>query len=209
MPYFFSLSFGNFAHPDAAAANDWTIPQTVPDALPTLETTLHKPYGFLNAYTGYFRHVATTENEVNELGADAETLSPLDRRAHRLQHEDSKWDPEHYMYAAPLLLKRSFTLRLLNRADFADSEQIEELLAWTHPYLDPSSSVGDVVFTDAENATMLRLPRRECTYLSPPHRCSPGALTGFFFLINGRHRFPARDPCTSPCARHVHLLLRL
>ena len=67
--------------------------------LPTLETSLHKPYGFLNAYTGYFRHVATTENEVNELGADAETLSPLDRRARRLQHEDSKWDPEHYMYA--------------------------------------------------------------------------------------------------------------
>jgi protein SHQ1 len=153
------------AHSDAAAANDWTIPQTVPATLSTLETSLHKPYGFLNAYTGYFRHVATTENEVNELSADAETLSPLDRRARRLQHEDSKWDPEYYMYAVPLLLQRSFKSHLLHRADFADSEQIEELLAWTHPYLDPSSSsVGDVVFTEAENATMLRLPRRECTH---------------------------------------------
>ncbi|KAH9057090.1 SHQ1-domain-containing protein [Lactarius deliciosus] len=140
-----------------AAANDWSVRQTVPDTLPTLETSLHKPYGFLNAYTGYFLHVATTENEVNELGADAETLSPLDRRARRLQHEDSKWDPEHYT------------------ADFADSEQIEELLAWTHPYLDPSSSAGDIVFTEGENATMLRLPRRE--YIASPQETRALYLT--------------------------------
>ncbi|KAH9001776.1 SHQ1-domain-containing protein [Lactarius akahatsu] len=140
-----------------AAANDWSVRQTIPDTLPTLETSLHKPYGFLNAYTGYFLHVATTENEVNELGADAEILSPLDRRARRLQHEDSKWDPEHYM------------------ADFADSEQIEELLAWTHPYLASSSSVGDVVFTDGENATMLRLPRRE--YIASPQETRALYLT--------------------------------
>ncbi|KAH9039407.1 SHQ1-domain-containing protein [Lactarius hengduanensis] len=140
-----------------AAASDWSVRQTVPDTLPTLETSLHKPYGFLNAYTGYFLHVATTENEVNELGADAEALSPLDRRARRVQHEDSKWDLEHYM------------------ADFADSEQIEELLAWTHPYLDPSSSVGDVVFTEGENATMLCLPRRE--YIASPQETRALYLT--------------------------------
>jgi len=38
------------------------------------------------------------ENEINELGVDAETLSPSERRIRRLRHEESKWDPEHYMY---------------------------------------------------------------------------------------------------------------
>ncbi|KAI9508836.1 SHQ1-domain-containing protein [Russula earlei] len=129
-----------------AAANEWTFPQTASDTLPVLETSLRKPYGFLNAYSGYFLHVGTTENEVNELGADAETLSPSERRIRRLRHEDSKWNPEHYM------------------ADYADNEQMEELLAWTHPHLEsPSTSV---VFTEAENAAMLRLPRKE--YLPSP-----------------------------------------
>jgi protein SHQ1 len=84
-----------------AAANAWTIPQTVPDPLPALETSRQKPYGFLNAYTGYFLHVGTTENEINELGVDAETLSSSERRIRRLRHEESKWDPEYYMYVAP------------------------------------------------------------------------------------------------------------
>ena len=48
-------------------------------------------------HSGYFRHVAHTENEVNELGIDAETCSPEERRARRLKHEDEKWDEEHYM----------------------------------------------------------------------------------------------------------------
>jgi hypothetical protein len=81
-----------------AAVNQWTIPQTVSDTLPALETSVRKPYGFLNAYTGYFLHVGGTANEINELGVDAETLSPSERRNRRLRHEESKWDPEHYMY---------------------------------------------------------------------------------------------------------------
>jgi len=50
-------------------------------------------------------------------------------------------------------------------ADFADNEQIEELIVWTHPHLKSPSTTG-VVFTEAENATMLRLPRKE--YLASP-----------------------------------------
>ncbi|KAH9977112.1 hypothetical protein BGW80DRAFT_1435864 [Lactifluus volemus] len=128
-----------------AAANDWSVPQTIPDTLPVLETSLYKPYGFLNAYTGYFIHVATTENEVNELGADAETLTPSERRVRRLKREDEKWDPEYYM------------------ADFADTEQIDQLLEWTHPHLDENAAHATITsFTEAENAAMLRLPRKEC-----------------------------------------------
>lgn len=53
------------------------------------------------------------------------------------------------------------------RADFADNEQIEELLAWTHPHLEsPSAAPSSVVFTEAENAAMLRLPRKECKCIS-------------------------------------------
>jgi hypothetical protein len=52
------------------------------------------------------------------------------------------------------------------RADFADNEQIEELLSWTHPHLESSSSTAPspnaVIFTEAENLAMLRLPRKEC-----------------------------------------------
>ncbi len=59
-----------------AAANLWTIPQTVPDPPQALETSLQKSYGFLNAYTGYFLHRGNTENGINELDVDAETLSP-------------------------------------------------------------------------------------------------------------------------------------
>jgi hypothetical protein len=91
---------------DVAAANEWTLPQAVSDTLPALETSLRKPYGFLNAYTGYFLHVGTTENEINELGGDAETLSPSERRIRRLRHEESKWDPEYYMFVVSVSSQR-------------------------------------------------------------------------------------------------------
>jgi protein SHQ1 len=48
-------------------------------------------------YSGYFRHVSHTENEVNELGADVESCSPEQRREQRIKHEDDKFDEEHYM----------------------------------------------------------------------------------------------------------------
>jgi len=54
----------------------------------------------------------------------------------------------------------------LNRADYADNEQIEQLLAWTHPHLESPSTTSTIIFTEAENAAMLRLPRKE--YLASP-----------------------------------------
>jgi protein SHQ1 len=58
---------------------------------------MEKRYGFLNMYSGYFTHVSHTENEVNELGPDAEICSCLERRQRRLKHEDQKWDEEYYL----------------------------------------------------------------------------------------------------------------
>jgi protein SHQ1 len=37
------------------------------------------------------------ENEVNELGADAESCPASERRRLRIQHENTKWDEEYYM----------------------------------------------------------------------------------------------------------------
>ena len=92
----------------------------------------------------------------------------------------------------------------MSRADFADSEQIEELLAWTHPYL--SSSAGEVVFTEAENATMLRLPRRECTYIFPQGDLERRSRTSG---TKSRHCLSTREPSALPVPTHAPLLLRL
>ena len=48
-------------------------------------------------YSGYFSHVSHTENEVNELGPDADARTPFGRRRLREKHEEEKWDEEHYM----------------------------------------------------------------------------------------------------------------
>ena len=34
---------------------------------------------------------------MNELGVDAETCPPDERRRRRIKHEEDKWDEEHYM----------------------------------------------------------------------------------------------------------------
>jgi len=56
-----------------------------------------KRYGFLDMHSGYFKHVTYTENEVNELGSDAESCPVSHRRERRLNHENDKWDEEYYM----------------------------------------------------------------------------------------------------------------
>lgn len=82
-------------HLPTAAENDWQLPQGVQD--PQLDASIQKYYGFLDMHSGYFRHVMHTENEVNELGDDAETCSVAARRQTRLRHEDDKFDEEYYM----------------------------------------------------------------------------------------------------------------
>lgn len=79
----------------SAAENDWQLPQEIPE--PPLSTSIQKYYGFLDMHSGYFKHVTHVENEVNELGPDAETLNSAERRQRRITREDGKWDEEHYM----------------------------------------------------------------------------------------------------------------
>ncbi|TFK64078.1 SHQ1-domain-containing protein [Pluteus cervinus] len=126
-----------------AAENDWHLPQDAPE--PPISLSEQKTYGFLGIHSGYFRHVSHTENEVNELGPDAETCTLSERRRRRVMHENDKWDPEYYM------------------ADFADDERIQELLHWKHPHV---LDVQPFSYTESENMAMLRLPRRE--YLATP-----------------------------------------
>jgi hypothetical protein len=48
---------------------------------------------------------------------------------------------------------------LFCRADYVDDEYIQELLTWTDPELVDGA---ECVFTENENMTMLKLPRKEC-----------------------------------------------
>ncbi|KAF8892576.1 SHQ1 protein-domain-containing protein [Infundibulicybe gibba] len=123
-----------------AADNDWQLPQNVPEELPPLDTSVERRYGFLDMHSGYFRHVTHTENEVNELGAQAETCTVQERRQLRIEHENQKWDPEYYM------------------ADFADDDYIQELIGWENPY---NSSDEPIVYTEEETIQIMRLPRKE------------------------------------------------
>ncbi|KAI6099896.1 SHQ1 protein-domain-containing protein [Pisolithus croceorrhizus] len=69
-----------------AAKNEWQLSQAISDPASEFRTSSQRYYGFLDAFTGYFTHAAHTENEINELGDDAE------------------WDEEHYMFVRVMLL---------------------------------------------------------------------------------------------------------
>ncbi|KAM6500853.1 SHQ1 domain containing protein [Amanita muscaria] len=123
-----------------AARNDWRLP-LVPDKV-QIETSSQAWYGFLNMHSGYFRHVKHSENEINELGPDAETCRVDERRAHRIGNEDRKFDAEHYM------------------ADYLETDVIQDLLQWDHPSLS-AGRAKEIQFTDEEKLAMLNLPRKE------------------------------------------------
>ncbi|KLO10716.1 SHQ1-domain-containing protein [Schizopora paradoxa] len=126
-----------------AAENDWHLPQHPADDESIHIATRHY-YGFLDMYTGYFNHVSHTENEVNELGADVEKLTPRERRERRIKHENEKWDEDHYM------------------ADFADDDMIQELISYRFSSESPfSRSSSPIAFTEEEDLIMLRLPTKE------------------------------------------------
>ena len=135
----------------------------MPEPLSSLKTTAQERYGFLDMYTGYFQHVGHTENEVNELGTDAETCSPAERRTRRLKHEDEKWDEEHYMCVQRIIYITPTHVLTFPRADFADDDYIQELIHWTHPHI---AIQTDFAYTEEENLVMLRLPRKECLFIS-------------------------------------------
>lgn len=141
--------------PFLAAENDWTVPQS----LPPLHTISTKPYGFLDLHSGYFTSQTTSLNEVSALGPEAEALVPAERRRRRLAAEDEKFDSEHYM------------------ADLADDEYIQELLAWS-PSKSCSATMG---YTEAEQATMLHLPRREYLFNTAQTHSMKLALISILF----------------------------
>ncbi|KAF7378058.1 Protein shq1 [Mycena sanguinolenta] len=156
-----------------AAENDWQIPQELPTADPPISTSVTQPYGFLNLHSGYFKHVAHTENEVNELGADAETCTVREKRLKRWKHEDDKWDEEHYM------------------ADYADDEYIQELILWQNPRVVTSDAFQ---FTEAENLTLLNLPRKEYLIDTPQTKNLYLTLVNILFSYAYETRTTQGDP---------------
>ncbi|KAG2157427.1 SHQ1 protein-domain-containing protein [Suillus clintonianus] len=153
-----------------AAENDWQFPQTVAES--PLQLSTKRYYGFLDMYTGYFTHVAHTENDVNELGSEAESCLPEERRAKRLQHEEMKWDEEHYM------------------ADYVDDEYIQELIAWE----DRELAHAECIFTESENMTMLNLPRKEYLPTTSQQRALYLTLLTLLFAYAYDRRTTQHDP---------------
>ncbi|KAF7368746.1 SHQ1-domain-containing protein [Mycena venus] len=163
-----------------AAENDWQIPQEVPSADLPITVSLTQTYGFLNLHSGYFKHVAHTENEVNELGPDAETCTVRERRTRRWKREDEKWDEEHYM------------------ADYADDEYIQELILWKNPRVVDN---GPFQFTVNENLALLNLPRKE--YLADAHQTKKSKAPGQYAhwcppSRPSTHRLTALQPLPPP-----------
>ncbi|KAJ8597874.1 SHQ1-domain-containing protein [Rhizopogon salebrosus TDB-379] len=156
-----------------AAENDWQLPQTVPESPSPFQLSTKRYYGFLDMYTGYFIHVAHTDNDVNELGTEAESCLPEERRAKRLKHEDMKWDEEHYM------------------ADYAEDEYIQELLLWRDPELVGSA---ECIFTESENMSMLNLPRKEYLPTKSQQRNLYLTLLTLLFAYAYDRRTTQRDP---------------
>ncbi|KAE9406393.1 SHQ1-domain-containing protein [Gymnopus androsaceus JB14] len=122
-----------------AASNDWQLPQEIPPpGQPILSTCT----------MATFTNAAYTENEVNELGSDAEILTPLERRQKRIKHEDEKWDEEYYMQVVILAYRP--TLPMMNTSGSSFIGIIRYL-----------SDSAPFTYTDKENSMMLNLPRKE------------------------------------------------
>lgn len=155
-----------------AAENDWQFSQTIVESSSPLQLSTKRYYGFLDMYTGYFTHVAHTENDVNELGSEAESCLPEERRAKRLQHEEKKWDEEHYV------------------ADYMDDEYIQELLDWE----DPGRGDAECIFTESENMTMLNLPRKEYLPTKSQQRNLYLTLVTLLFAYAYDRRTTQHDP---------------
>lgn len=155
-----------------AAENDWQFSQTIVESSSPLQLSTKRHYGFLDMYTGYFTHVAHTENDVNELGSEAESCLPEERRARRLQHEEKKWDEEHYV------------------ADYMDDEYIQELLDWE----DPGLGDAECIFTESENMTMLNLPRKEYLPTKSQQRNLYLTLVTLLFAYAYDRRTTQHDP---------------
>ncbi|KAF9533490.1 SHQ1 protein-domain-containing protein [Crepidotus variabilis] len=129
-----------------AAENDWQLTQNLSEESgPQLQTSPQAQYGFLDLHSGYLRHAAHTENEINELGTDAEVCTSVERSARRVAHENEKFDEEHYI------------------ADFMDDYEIQEMMEWPQPHV---GDAGPFEYRESENLVIMTLPRRE--YLPTP-----------------------------------------
>ncbi|CAI2177446.1 9370_t:CDS:2 [Funneliformis geosporum] len=84
-----------------ANAYDWELPQQ--ELLSTAK------YGFNGLYSGYFMHVQETCNEIIDI-TNPEKSTPESRRKDRINAENNKFDPDHYI------------------ADFMSAEEIKYLI---------------------------------------------------------------------------------
>ena len=99
------------------------------------------------------------------------------------------------------------------RADYADTEPTEDLLTWTHPHLESpstaSSNANAVIFTEAENLAMLRLPRKECKRIYNFLAKNDDNSSFFFLFLIYRSDLTSRNTQSLPDPPDPPLRLRL
>ncbi|RIA98554.1 SHQ1 protein [Glomus cerebriforme] len=95
-------------------------------------------YGFNRLYSGYFIHVQETCNEILDI-TDPEKSTPESRRQDRINVENSKFDPDHYI------------------ADFMSAEEIRHLIKSKTVWW---KGMSVLKFTEKENAIMRNLPNK-------------------------------------------------
>ncbi|RGB43927.1 SHQ1 domain-containing protein [Rhizophagus diaphanus] len=121
---------------EEADAYNWELPQQIPNEKELLPIA---KYGFNKLYSGYFMHIQETCNEIIDI-TDPERSTPESRRQDRINTENSKFDPDHYI------------------ADFMCAQDIKHLIKSKNVWWKGSS---DLNFTEEENTIMRNLTNKQ------------------------------------------------
>ncbi|KAI9323621.1 SHQ1 protein-domain-containing protein [Dichotomocladium elegans] len=177
---------------------NWELPQE----LPAEELLMsNASYGFNNHYSGYFKHVRETANEINDL-SDPEKSSAESRRRERIEAEDEKFDEDHYAmdYITQKELEHLLKFKTLwskelrriqKNAKEASNPLIQEV-STSADNLDLSSlSIIDhkeslIKFSEKEQTMMRQLPNKE--FLLSNQKSTYLGLVDLMFAYSYNHR---------------------
>ncbi|KAI9263671.1 SHQ1 protein-domain-containing protein [Sporodiniella umbellata] len=168
---------------ELAEADDfhWELPQTLPPP-PVLGIDAY--YGFNDQYTGYFRHVQETANEINELESPETPLSHEQRREVRVQGENARMDEDYYC------------------SDYVDDGEIQQLMAFKTNYAKElkrrqKQHETPLGFSPQEEELMRQLPRKE--YLLQNEKTIYLGLVDLLFAYSYNYRMTEGEGNVESC----------
>lgn len=161
---------------------NWEIPQELPSDETMLGTEAY--YGFNQQYTGYFRHVQETSNEINELQSPETSMTIESRRQERVQRENDKFDEDYYC------------------SDYAMDEEIQNVIKYKTVYSKELKRIqkeeaAQLTFTEQEEELMRQLPRKE--YLISNEKAVYLGLIDLLFAYSYNHRVTEGEGNVESC----------